>query len=236
MDGSITMISARIKYFYALFILGFGVAMEILTFHFLKRPLAVKLGTHIIRNFSFIDVELIGKIDGQADMVLLNHENFIDIGIMETLTKRDIAWVAKEELFHIPFFKYAIALPNNISIARESKSSLLKLLRDVKDRRAHNRLIAIFPEGTRAKNRKMGPFLPGTQFVAKKLQLKVQPIVLISTGKLFNSTTQEYQPGKLFVVALNTKEPPQNNDPQWLETIRQEMIQTYQHYDKKVTL
>jgi len=52
-----------------------------------------------------------GTLDPDAQMFLVNHQSDIDIGIIETITPKNIAWVAKRELFTIPFFGLVLRLP-----------------------------------------------------------------------------------------------------------------------------
>jgi len=86
------------------------------------------------------DIELIGQIDKNANMLLLNHQSLLDIIIFEYLDDRDIAWVAKKEIGDLPWFGRILKYPKMIEVERENKKSLIKLLKDVKDRLKHNRV------------------------------------------------------------------------------------------------
>lgn len=88
-----------------------------------------------------------GTIDNNADMLVMNHQSIMDIVVFEALGGRDIAWVAKKEIANIPWFGHILKAPNMIIVERESKKSLIQLLKDAKDRIANGRQLAIFPEG-----------------------------------------------------------------------------------------
>jgi 1-acyl-sn-glycerol-3-phosphate acyltransferase len=159
-------------------------------------------------------------------MFLINHQSDLDIGVMETTTSKDLAWVAKKSLFDVPFFGLAMSLPEDIEIERESKTSLLKLLRAVKDRLKKRRVITMFPEGTRSRTGRMLPFKSGAKVIADKYQLKVQPVVLMETAKCFDVKTFYYKPSDIKVIFLDSfianKE-----DPNWLEELRKKMQKVY---------
>ena len=74
-------------------------------------------------------VKTVGQIDPEAQMLIANHQSDIDISALECTTKRDLVWVAKKELFSIPFFGLAIRVSDDIAVDRGSKSALVSLVR-----------------------------------------------------------------------------------------------------------
>lgn len=200
--------------------------MMITTFYLLPQPYATKASAWFIRLFTFIRVQVKGKIDTNAQMLLINHQSDLDIGIMETITTKNLAWVAKKELFDVPFFGLVVKLPNDIPLERESKSALVTLIKDCKDRLDDGRIITIFPEGTRTESGIMKPFKKGAKIVADKYELKVQPVVLIATASYFSNKKKIFSPGTVTVTFLDSfianKE-----DPDWLHNIQLTMQKVY---------
>jgi len=94
-------------------------------------------------------IQIVGKPNVDADILLLNHQSLLDIVVLEEHFPKNISWVAKKEIGNIPFFGKILTIPKMIAIDRESKRSLLTLFKNVKDRLKDNRTIAMFPEGTR---------------------------------------------------------------------------------------
>ncbi|MBU1927562.1 1-acyl-sn-glycerol-3-phosphate acyltransferase, partial [bacterium] len=140
-------IFAHINWLYATIIIFIALTISIILYPLLPRPYARKFSSWLIRLSTFYSVQVKGEEDPDVQMFMLNHQSDLDIGIMETSTGKDLAWVAKKALFDIPFFGLALKLPEDIAIERESKTSLIKLLRASKDRLNKNRVITIFPEG-----------------------------------------------------------------------------------------
>jgi 1-acyl-sn-glycerol-3-phosphate acyltransferase len=219
-------IFAHISWLFATIIIFASLTFMILIFHFVPRPYAQKISAWIIRLSTFYSVEIKGEEDPDAQMFLLNHQSDLDIGIMETISSRDLAWVAKKELFDTPFFGLALRLPNDIAVERESKTALVKLLRDAKERLDKGRVITIFPEGTRSTKGKMLPFKSGAKMVADKYKLRVQPIVLMQTAKYYNIKKFYYKPGRIKVIYLDSFLA-DKNDPNWLNNLREKMQKVY---------
>ncbi len=195
-------------------------------FYLLPKPYAVKFSAWFIRLLVFIPVQVKGNPDPEAQMYLLNHQSDIDIGVMETITTKDLAWVAKKELFDVPFFGLVVRLPQDIALERESKSALVKLIKECKDRLEHGRVITIFPEGTRTETGTMKPFKPGAKIVADKFGLKVQPIVLIATAHHFSNKRKTFRPGTITALYLDSFIADKEN-PQWLNETRIKMQKVY---------
>ena len=132
-------------------------------------------------------LEQAGTADPDADLIIMNHQGIIDIVGMEALQNKHYRWVAKKQLFDMPFFGHLLKNGDMISIERENKAGLIKMIRDVKESlNVKHRAVAIFPEGTRAKGQKLLPFKSGTKFIANKLGLRVQPVVVTGSKRLLN--------------------------------------------------
>lgn len=220
------MIFARIRWIYAIIIIFSGMTLMIATFYLFPKPYAVKFAAWYIRFFIGIPVKVKGNPDPDAQMFLLNHQSAIDIGVMETTTSKDLAWVAKKELFDVPFFGLVVRLPNDIALERESKTSLVKLLKDCKDRIDNGRVITIFPEGTRSESGTMKPFKSGAKLVADKYALRVQPVVLIETAWHFSNKRKDFHPGTVTAVYLDSFVA-DKNDPDWLKNLQIQMQHVY---------
>jgi len=143
-----------------------------------------------------------GEIDPKADMLMMNHQSILDIVIFEALCNRNLAWVAKKEIQNIPWFGRILTAPKMIIVERESKTSLVKLLRDAKDRIDSGRPIAIFPEGTRSDGKRLKKFKAGAKMIAEKNKMLVQPIIMVGTRDIFDSQNFLQQSGTVKIVYL----------------------------------
>lgn len=217
---------ARLRFYYALLMIFIGMTLMILVFPFVPKPYAQKISAWFIRLFIFIPVTVKGEEDPEVQMFVLNHQSDIDIGVMETITKKNLAWVAKKELFEVPFYGLLLKLPNDIPVERESKTSLIKLLKDAKDRLDDGRVITIFPEGTRSQRQSMLPFKAGPQMLANKFSLRVQPVVLINTAAYFNIKTKHYSPGTVTALYMDAFTV-DKSDKEWYKNLERQMQERY---------
>lgn len=219
-------IFAHISWLYATTIIFISITLVIITYYLLPRPYARKIAAWFVRITIFFSTDIEGEEDPAAQMYLINHQSDLDIGIMETISRKDLSWVAKKELFDVPFFGLVMSMPEDIPIERQSKTSLLRLLKNSKDRLNKGRVITMFPEGTRSRNFKMLPFKNGAKVVADKYQLKVQPIVMIQTAKYFDIKTFYYKPGKIKVIFMESFIADKENE-NWLSDLRLKMQEVY---------
>jgi 1-acyl-sn-glycerol-3-phosphate acyltransferase len=223
-------IFAHINWFIATVIIFIALTFSIIMYPILPRPYARKIAAWFVRLTTFFRTTVKGKEDPEAQMFLINHQSDLDIGVLETSTNKDIAWVAKKALFDVPFFGLAMSMPEDIEIERESKTSLLKLLRAAKDRLKKKRVIAMFPEGTRSRTGRMLPFKSGAKVIADKYKLRVQPIVLIDTVSAYDIKRFYYMPKDIKVIFMDSFIA-DKSDKDWLKNLRQKMQEVY---DKEI--
>ncbi len=219
-------IFAHISWLFATLIIATSLTFMIITFYLLPRPYSRKISAWLIRLGTFFSVTVEGKEDPKTQMFLVNHQSDLDIVVMETITSRDITWVAKKELFDMPFFGLALKLPQDIAVERESKTSLIKLLKDAKRVLKTNRVITMFPEGTRSTKGTMLPFKSGAKIIADANSLRVQPVVLMQTGKYYNTKEFYYKPGRVKAIFLESFVA-DKSDENWLSDLRVKMQKVY---------
>lgn len=153
----------------------------------------------------FLGIELkeVGSMDESCDLVIMNHQSLLDIIVVEYIHNRDLAWVGKKEITDMFFFGHIMKAPRMITVDREDKTGIIKLLKEVKDRLSKGRPVAMFPEGTRTDGYSMLPFKAGASMVANKLKLKVQPLIIINTRQILNSKNMEAKPGIVKIIYLD---------------------------------
>jgi 1-acyl-sn-glycerol-3-phosphate acyltransferase len=118
------------------------------------------------------------------------------------LHSKDIAWIAKKEIANLFWFGNILKIPDMIIVQRENKASLLKLLKDAKEKFKQNRPLVIFPEGTRTDGTKLRKFKAGAKVIAQKNNFKVQPIIMIGTRNILDSQKMIKRSGTVKVIYL----------------------------------
>lgn len=219
-------IFAHISWFFATTVIFISLAIMIITFYILPKPYSRKLAAWLIKLSIFLRTSVKGEEDPSAQLFLINHQSDLDIVIMETISNKDMAWVAKKELFDIPFFGLALRFPKDIAVQRESKTSLIKLLKDAKKAIDNKRTIAMFPEGTRSTKESMLPFKVGAKLLADSNSLIVQPVVIMESAKYFNTKKFYYKPGRIKVIFLDSFIA-DKADKEWLKNLQIKMQKVY---------
>lgn len=172
-----------------------------------------------------IKIEEVGTRNDDTQLFILNHQSLLDIVLLEYLHTKNIAWVAKLEIEKLPIFGHIIKAPKMISVNREDKAGLIKLIKDVENRLADGRPVAIFPEGTRSSGKKMLPFKSGAKIVANKFGLKVQPVVILGSRERLDSVKLTSTSGKVKIIYLEPVIASKDSD--WFKDIELRMNEVF---------
>ncbi|MBF7046217.1 1-acyl-sn-glycerol-3-phosphate acyltransferase [Campylobacter volucris] len=175
-------------------------------------------------------IQLTGELHPQTNLLLINHQSLLDIVALEDLCSKNISWIAKKELGEIPVFKILIKKSKMICIDRSPKG-LVKLLKEAKERLKENRILAIFPEGTRSNTQKLLKFKVGAKILTEKLKLKVQPVVIVDSAKILNTKTFSAKSGNLKIIFLDPVDTSKEN---WLEQTREDMQKILDFYRQEL--
>ncbi|WP_086224466.1 lysophospholipid acyltransferase family protein [Campylobacter devanensis] len=165
-------------------------------------------------------IDVIGSPDPRANMIIANHQSMLDIMALEEIHPANICWIAKKEIEDLPFFGNIIRVPKMISVDRKDPRSLPKIIKLAKERISEGRVIAIFPEGTRSNGDKILKFKNGANIIANKLNLVVQPVLIIGSRKIIDSKTISVNSGSFKVIYMDIVD---TSDENWLENTRAKM-------------
>ena len=171
------------------------------------------------RFFGGYKLEVIGNFSDEANILLINHQSMLDIIVIEELHPKDVCWIAKAQIGKIPIIGKILSLPKMIAVERENKHSLIKLLSEAKDRVENGRVLAIFPEGTRSQTNKLLPFKGGAKLLVEKLNLKVQPIVIVGSDAM-KVKEFSFKKADIKLFCLDIVDTSKDN---WLEATRESM-------------
>ena len=90
-----------------------------------------------------------------------------------------------------------------------------------KEKLEEGRVVAMFPEGTRGDGKKLLPFKMGAKLLASKLDLKVQPAVIVNTRQILDSLNFTARSGKVKIIYLDPVYPKQ--DKEWFSKLHEKM-------------
>ena len=225
---------SRIKALFVMIQFIFTILITIVLMYIFKnhtykiRQIWAKMQTFLI-GFKIIQK---GKPDLNAKLILVNHQSLLDITSLEAIYPEDLCWVAKKEIRDIPLFGHILEAPKMIIIDRKDRRSLVKLVKEAKQRISEGRVIAIFPEGTRGKGIKLSKFQNGAKFLAEKLDLKVQPVVVANTRNVLDSQNFKAKSGIITVTFLDLVDPKKDKD--WYEKTKENMQKVLNEENEKI--
>ena len=136
----------------------------------------------------------------RAAVYAANHISAIDIPLLYALLPFQFRIIAKEELFRTPcvgwYLKRSGQLPVDRSNARASIRSLNKAVESLKA----GMPVMIFPEGGRAPDGHIMPFMDGPFYTAIKAGVDIVPMAIVGTFELLPMDGFHIQPRPLYLI------------------------------------
>jgi 1-acyl-sn-glycerol-3-phosphate acyltransferase len=111
-----------------------------------------------------IDVEGLEHFkSGRPQIIMVNHQSFLDIWALMSVLPGSLRFVAKSELAKIPLVAVAMRAAGHVFIDRGRASRTVDAIRSASTRMREEGLsLVLFPEGTRSYDGKLGHFLRGS--------------------------------------------------------------------------
>jgi 1-acyl-sn-glycerol-3-phosphate acyltransferase len=142
------------------------------------------------------------KLSRQERYVFIaNHSSFFDIPTLYAGLPFSLSFIAKKELFFIPFFGWGIAAIGHIWIdrenARQARKSITRAIGKLKRRSIS---LVLFPEGTRSITGEVAEFRRGSFTLAIEAGVPVVPVTVRGTRDLLPKKSLFFKPGLATLV------------------------------------
>ena len=148
-----------------------------------------------------VRVEGADHIDpAQPAVYTSNHLSALDIPVLYSCIPGQFRIMAKRELFSYPFMGWHLTRSGQIPIEQGDARASLRSLNRASESLRHGMPLAIFPEGGRARDGHMQPFMGGAFYMAIKAQAPVVPIVLVGTYELLQMNSFHLHPGEVRMI------------------------------------
>lgn len=159
--------------------------------------LAPKLGTAVIPFWRFRVSGTLPPDPRRPYVIVSNHESYADVWLIGLLPW-EMKWLAKDEIFRLPFQGWMMRMAGDVRVDRSSPNSRAQALEGLRDRLRKRVSVMVFPEGTRSPTDEMLPFRDGAFRLAIEEQVPVLPLVVSGTRNamakhsfVFNSARAE---------------------------------------------
>ena len=139
---------------------------------------------------------------GKHYIIIANHQSLLDILAVCAALPINFKFLAKRELFHIPFMGWAMAAAGYIPVDRASHRSGGEAMQRIT--RVLNRGVSVllFPEGTRSPDGKIHAFKMGAFKLARDNKIEILPVVVDGTGQALPKKSWLIKKKSTFIVSI----------------------------------
>lgn len=144
-----------------------------------------------------IEVEGIENVRGVQQCVWAsNHVSYMDTPVMLAHIPVQFFFLAKSELFKIPFMGWHLQRAGHVSVPIEDpKASLRTLAQAAKLVTERNVSVLFFPEGGRSETGELQDFKDGAAYIAIKAQVPLVPVALVGIRDILPMHTLDFKRG-----------------------------------------
>ena len=137
------------------------------------------------------------KIDPSRSYVIAaNHASYMDTPVMLGYIPVQFFFLAKSELFKIPFMGWHLERAGHVSVPIEDpKASLRTLAQAAKLVTERNVSVLFFPEGGRSESGELQEFKDGAAYIAIKAQVPLVPVALVGIRDILPMHTLDFKRG-----------------------------------------
>ena len=137
------------------------------------------------------------NINSGPYILVSNHQGWFDIFAALGKLPIEFSWLAKEELFKIPFLGHAMSSAGYIPIDRGDPRKALASMNRVAERVRQGTSVYVFPEGTRSAGGVMMDFKKGAFALAVKSGQPILPISISGSYRILPKDSWMIYPGEI---------------------------------------
>jgi lysophosphatidate acyltransferase len=164
----------------------------------------------------------------QPYVVISNHLSNLDPMMQFRYLKIKWVFMAKKEVYKLPFFRTAAKSFNFIKVDRSDKNDRKSINEQAKTLFNNGWSLMVYPQGTRAKKDTFLPFKSGAFHIALDNNIPILPVVIAGTGDIWPRGGKFMKSGK---AIINTLEPI-DISKYTKDTIDQLVDETYERMSK----
>jgi len=139
----------------------------------------------LLANRVRVRMEGVEKLRGNGPYIFMsNHQGSYDIFALLGYLPFQFKWLAKKELFSIPFFGWTMAAAGYISIDREGTRETVEAMNKAAQKIRDGMSVVIFPEGSRSPDGSIQPFKKGGFTLAIKSKIPIIPIAISGSREI----------------------------------------------------
>jgi 1-acyl-sn-glycerol-3-phosphate acyltransferase len=111
-------------------------------------------------------------------LIVSNHQSLLDPILLPLQLSRPLNYIAKSELFRIPFFAWFLRSILNAFPVRQGASDV-RAVKETIQRLQEGHLMNIYPEGARTEDGEIAPLQRGVALIIERARVVVVPAVIV---------------------------------------------------------
>ena len=148
-----------------------------------------------------LTVSGLDRVPAEGPVIYMgNHQGNFDILALTLAIPRRFSWLAKEELFRVPFFGEAMRRAGYIPLDRSDGRQALKSIDEAARRIREGVSVVVFPEGTRTYDGTLLPFKKGGFILASRAAVPVVPFTINGSMAINPRNRFELYPGAISIT------------------------------------
>jgi len=148
-----------------------------------------------------VRVQGIEQLNGKGPYIFMsNHQGYYDIFALLSHLPYQFKWLAKKELFSIPFFGWAMAAVGYISVDRGGTRDTVEAMNEAAQRVRDGMSVVIFPEGSRSSDGSIQPFKKGGFTLAIKSKVPIVPVAISGSRDIIPKGKLAVSPGEIRIA------------------------------------
>jgi len=145
-----------------------------------------------------VRLEGLEHLRGEGPYILMsNHQGSYDIFALLGHLPIHFKWLAKKELFSIPFLGWAMKSAGYISLDRQGTRETVEAMNEAAEKIKDGMSVIIFPEGSRSPDGRIQPFKKGGFTLAMKSRVPIIPIALDGSREIMPKDRLTALPGEI---------------------------------------
>jgi 1-acyl-sn-glycerol-3-phosphate acyltransferase len=137
-----------------------------------------------------------------AYVFMANHESTVDIWALLAALPFRMRMIAKKQLGSIPLFGWAMRAGRFIFIDRANALAARRTIDEAKCRIRDGEKVMLYPEGTRSRDGKLGPFKKGGFHLAIDAGVPIVPVAITGARPCMPAGSFLLRPGHVHIVVL----------------------------------
>jgi 1-acyl-sn-glycerol-3-phosphate acyltransferase len=152
-----------------------------------------------------VEIEGLEHVDRRRPQIFVaNHSGLHDILSLAAHLPIQFRWIAKKQLFNVPFMGWHMRRSGYIPIDRENPREAARSIVAAAGTIAGGVSAIAFPEGTRSRTGELGPFHSGAFALALRAGVPLVPVTIDGSSRVIVPRTLEVNPGTVIRIRIDS--------------------------------